>query len=79
MAIHPAFKIAGERLGWRWSSVHNGLINDSVKRPNHEPQHEGGYIVAVDWEDACSLSHVDTVKQALDTIGTDRAREAGLL
>jgi hypothetical protein len=62
--MHPTYSEAAKLLGWRFSTVHDGLINENKKVPVDQPQHEGGYVVAFDSEDACFLSGVESLEEA---------------
>lgn len=60
-----AWKIAAHALGWRWSSAHDGYINERYRnRPNEDPNGWGSYEVEPDAEHACFRDGIETIEQA---------------
>lgn len=52
-----------KRLGWDWSAAHGGYINESHR--NRPQPGWGSYDVAETSEDACFISGVETIEEAI--------------
>lgn len=66
-AADTLWRQAAEALGWRHSPAHGGWISDGhVDRTQYG---EGGHASGVAAEDACFLDGVETLADAVATIG----------
>lgn len=68
------YKLAARKLGWKYSSAHDGYICERFrKRQGEDPKGWGSYEVAPDAEHACFRDGIETANQAFDYVHGDIA------
>lgn len=58
---------AAQAVGWRHSPAHDGWISDG--HVDHAQYGEGGHPSSMAAEDACFLDGIETIEDAVRTIG----------